>query len=169
MSEQDNGMLNGTFDNQATQQREVWVNGECVAGIRADEIKKGSGSTKYIYQWGYYPDVPGERVGGQHLQPGEAPDHLKTCTVCGKFLRACNGHNEAAPMTGEQVKGYRKLSEAEINAMNRLKTISRDFLRELQDLPETGADPRWLAMAKTDMQRACMAACRAVARPDEDC
>ena len=147
MSEQDNGMLNGTFDNQATQQREVWVNGECVAGIRADEIKKGSGSTKYIHQWGYYPDVPGERVGGQHLQPG----------------------NSAAPMTGEQVKGYRKLSEAEINAMNRLKTISRDFLRELQDLPELGADPRWLAMAKTDMQRACMAACRAVARPDEDC
>ncbi|WP_456319130.1 Acb2/Tad1 domain-containing protein [Herbiconiux daphne] len=28
---------------------------------------------------------------------------------------------------------------------------------------------RWLAIARTDMQTACMAACRAVANPSEAC
>lgn len=78
--------------------------------------------------------------------------------------------NSAEPMTGKEVAGYRKLSDREIAAMNRLKAISREFLAELE---AAGINPdhdrRWLAIAKTDMQTACMAACRAIARPDDDC
>ncbi len=77
--------------------------------------------------------------------------------------------SEAKPQDGSTVKGYRTLGEKEINNMNRLKEISRQFLAQLDFLKGEDTDPRWLAIARTDMQTACMAACRAVAQPDEDC
>lgn len=55
--------------------------------------------------------------------------------------------------------------------MNRLKDASRAFLAELDHvgrlLPDI--DPRWAAIARTDMQTECMEACRAVSRLDVDC
>lgn len=83
---------------------------------------------------------------------------------------AHEAQQQAAPQTGKTVIGYRELSNAEILAMNQLKQASRAFLAELEavatHLPE--ADRRWLSIARTDMQTACMAACRAVTRPSED-
>lgn len=77
--------------------------------------------------------------------------------------------SQAKPMTGADIKGYRTLTDQEIADMNSLKALSRQFLSHLERLKHEGADGRWLAVARTDMQTACMAACRAVARPDEDC
>ncbi|WP_241648909.1 DUF7681 family protein [Rosenbergiella collisarenosi] len=77
--------------------------------------------------------------------------------------------SEAKPQDGTTVKGYRTLSEGDIQVMNTLKGVSRHFLSLLDTAKETGADHRWLAMAKTEMQQACMFACRAVAQPDDDC
>lgn len=81
--------------------------------------------------------------------------------------------SEAKPQDGSTVKGYRTLAPADIEMMNELKATSRTFLKQLDFLKFTHeGDPsvmRWLAIARTDMQTACMAACRAVARPDEDC
>ncbi|MBL5927842.1 Acb2/Tad1 domain-containing protein [Enterobacter asburiae] len=77
---------------------------------------------------------------------------------------------EAKPQDGSTIKGYRSLTETEIGAMNDVKAISRNFLAELDMLATNGEyDKRWLAIARTDMQTACMAACRAIARPDSDC
>lgn len=72
-----------------------------------------------------------------------------------------NAQRKAAkPQDGTAVTGQ----------MNRLKEISRTFLQELEAMKAGGeCDPRWLAMAKTDMQTACMFACRAVAKPSDDC
>jgi len=77
--------------------------------------------------------------------------------------------SEAKPQDGSTVKGYRTLGDKEIANMNRVKEISRQFLAQLEFLNDGVNDPRWLAIARTDMQTACMAACRAVARPDADC
>ncbi|CNI83463.1 Acb2/Tad1 domain-containing protein [Yersinia pekkanenii] len=77
--------------------------------------------------------------------------------------------SEAKPQDGSTVKGYRTLTEKDISNMNRLKEISRQFIAQLEFLNTGDTDPRWLAIAKTDMQTACMAACRAVARPNADC
>lgn len=91
--------------------------------------------------------------------------------------------SDVKPQDGSTVKGYRTLSEKEIAAMNELKLLSRQFLAKLNELKQEAADElsatgnhsveahemfRWLAIARTDMQTACMAACRAVARPDAD-
>lgn len=77
--------------------------------------------------------------------------------------------SEAKPQDGSTVKGYRTLGDKEIANMNRVKEISRQFLAQLEFLNDGVNDQRWLAIARTDMQTACMAACRAVARPDADC
>lgn len=77
---------------------------------------------------------------------------------------------EAKPQDGSTVKGYRTLSDDDIALMNAMKGISRQFLAALAELGKhPDSDKRWLAIARTDMQTACMAACRAIARPDEDC
>lgn len=77
--------------------------------------------------------------------------------------------NEAKPQDGSTVKGYRTLTAGDIEVMNRFKDASRHFINLLDTAKETGADPRWVAMAKTEMQKACMSACRSVAKPDDDC
>ncbi|ATM21075.1 MULTISPECIES: DUF7681 family protein [Klebsiella/Raoultella group] len=92
--------------------------------------------------------------------------------------------SDAKPQDGSTVKGYRTLTEKDIAAMNELKLLSRQFIEKLNELKQGAADElssignhsveahevfRWLAIARTDMQTACMAACRAVARPDSDC
>lgn len=77
--------------------------------------------------------------------------------------------SESKPQDGSTIRGYRKLTPGEIEVMNRLKDVSRHFLNLLDTAVETGADPHWAAIAKTEMQKACMSACRAVAQPDDDC
>ena len=76
--------------------------------------------------------------------------------------------SEAIPQDGNTVKYGRDLSIAEKQAMNWLKDASRAFLAELdlvgRLLPDI--DRRWAAIARTDMQTACMATCRAVSQPD---
>jgi hypothetical protein len=64
------------------------------------------------------------------------------------------------------IKGYRELSKVEIDGMNVLKQLEENVLDELAVAEKNGADPRWLAIAKTDIQKGFMAAGRAVARPD---
>lgn len=77
--------------------------------------------------------------------------------------------SEAKPQDGTTVKGYRTLTAGDIEVMNRLKDVSRHFISLLDTAKETGADPRWVSMARTEMQKACMFACRSVALPDDDC
>ncbi|AFC21888.1 hypothetical protein GAP32_434 [Cronobacter phage vB_CsaM_GAP32] len=67
----------------------------------------------------------------------------------------------------KQIKGYRDLSQKEINQMNAIKDIAAkvgDIIDALQDDPDV--DQRWLAIAKTDLQKGFMSAVRSVAKPD---
>lgn len=88
--------------------------------------------------------------------------------------------SEATPLDGKKVTGFRKLSDEEIALMNQLKTKSSEFLALLNHvkidllpkdptLSDESEAYRSLALAKTNMQEACMWACRAVARPDSTC
>ena len=73
---------------------------------------------------------------------------------------------EAKPQDGSTVTGYRQLTQEDIEAMNMIKHLSAQFLKFINGLE--GTDKRWIAMAKTDMQTACMKACRAVAQPSDE-
>lgn len=96
--------------------------------------------------------------------------------------------SEAKPQDGSTVKGYRKLDDTDIAQINVFKAESRSFAREIgvyrdhliaqlngpamlnaEQSAQINEALRWLAIARTDLQTACMAACRAVAKPDSDC
>lgn len=71
-----------------------------------------------------------------------------------------------------KITGYRELSQDEIDQMNHVKNIENKLMKYLDDLQrigtghENGADMRWLAIARTDLQKGFMALGRAIARPD---
>lgn len=66
-----------------------------------------------------------------------------------------------------QIKGYRELSQEEIDAMNAIKMKAAEIGSLIDSLganPDT--DGRWLSIAKTDLQKGFMALTRAVAKPE---
>lgn len=67
------------------------------------------------------------------------------------------------------IKGYRELNEEEIKAMNFAKELEAKVIefvdRGIRERAVT-PDPRWLAIAKTDLQKGFMSLGRAIARPD---
>jgi len=65
-----------------------------------------------------------------------------------------------------QIKGYRELTQEELDLMNVIKTAGIDFselVATLQEHPET--DKRWVSIGRTHLQEGLMALTRSVARP----
>jgi hypothetical protein len=65
-----------------------------------------------------------------------------------------------------KIKGYRDLSQTEIDDMNQIKEKAAevgDLIAALEESPEI--DKRWLAIAKTDLQKGFMALIRSIAKP----
>lgn len=64
------------------------------------------------------------------------------------------------------IRGYRELSQEEINLMNKVKATGEqlgDLISELRSLDST--DKRWLAIGETDLQTGIMALVRSIAKP----
>jgi hypothetical protein len=65
-----------------------------------------------------------------------------------------------------KIKGYRELSQAEINAMNAVKEKAAEVGELVHELEQNkDLDQRWVAIAKTDLQKGFMAATRSIAKP----
>ena len=67
----------------------------------------------------------------------------------------------------KQIKGYRDLSEFEIDAMNACKSVAIEvgiLCDKVMDMD--GNDRRWSAIAKTDLQKGFMALIRSIAKPE---
>lgn len=65
-----------------------------------------------------------------------------------------------------KISGYRELSQQEIDAMNSIKELASAvgiLVEELEANPSL--DQRWVAVAKTDLQKGFMDAVRSVAQP----
>ena len=66
----------------------------------------------------------------------------------------------------QQIKGYRDLSQEEIDMMNRIKQKGVELEQLVAIMKEcAGVDPRWLSIGVTDLQKGLMALTRAIARP----
>lgn len=66
----------------------------------------------------------------------------------------------------KKIAGYRDLSEVEIGAMNDCKSVAVEvgiLCDKIAGLD--GIDSRWLAIARTDLQKGFMALVRSIARP----
>ncbi len=78
----------------------------------------------------------------------------------------------------QKIKGYRELTQAEIDLMNRIKSLEGEavgLMQEMWDMegednpcaPDGTTKPngRWLAIGQTDIQKGFMALVRSVAKP----
>lgn len=66
----------------------------------------------------------------------------------------------------KQIKGYRDLSQAEIDAMNKIKSHGVQLGILIEELEKmAGIDQKWVALAKTELQTGIMYAVRSVAQP----
>ena len=66
----------------------------------------------------------------------------------------------------KQIKGYRDLSQEEIDLMNEAKSLAvqvGDLVAKIQATPLT--DKRWASIGQTDLQKGFMSLVRAVAQP----
>jgi len=71
----------------------------------------------------------------------------------------------------KHIKGYRDLSQEEIALMNEVKNKAAEVGALVETLEKAAKDrgqidARWIAIAKTDLQKGFMALVRSVARPD---
>ena len=65
-----------------------------------------------------------------------------------------------------QIKGYRELSQVEIDLMNEIKTKGAELGELVTKLRTTeGLDQRWVSIGATDFQTGLMALTRSVAQP----
>ena len=65
-----------------------------------------------------------------------------------------------------QIKGYRELSQEEIDAMNEIKAKGAELGELVAKLRATdGLDQQWVNIGATDFQTGLMALTRAVAQP----
>lgn len=65
-----------------------------------------------------------------------------------------------------QIKGYRELSQEEIDLMNTINTKGIELGELVAKLRATeGLDQRWVSIGATDMQTGLMALTRGVAQP----
>ena len=77
----------------------------------------------------------------------------------------------------QKIKGYRELSQDEIDAMNTVKTVEQELMKYIDELSDfsgmssldirtLGPDARWLSIARTNLQQGFMALIRAIAKPE---
>ena len=65
------------------------------------------------------------------------------------------------------IKGYRDLSQQEINVMNEVKALGTqcELLLEKIARDEAAPDQRWVSIARTHLQEGIMALVRSIAKP----
>lgn len=66
-----------------------------------------------------------------------------------------------------KIKGYRELTQHEIDKMNAVKELASkvgDLISELEG--DERFNQRWLSIGKTDLQTGFMAVVRSIAKPD---
>ena len=65
-----------------------------------------------------------------------------------------------------QIKGYRELTQEEINLMNEIKSKGAELGELVEKLRATSTlDQRWVSIGATDLQTGLMALTRSVAQP----
>ena len=69
----------------------------------------------------------------------------------------------------KKIKGYRDLSQEEIDIMNEIKEVGEkvgELVHKVMNTPQYNAHERWASIAKTDLQKGFMALVRSIAKPE---
>lgn len=74
---------------------------------------------------------------------------------------------QATPKDTQIHKGYRQLNQVELALVDEIKSLGNVTISGLIDrLVANGADARWIAIARTNLQQGLMALTRAVTKPE---
>lgn len=65
-----------------------------------------------------------------------------------------------------KIKGYRELSQEEIDVMNCIKDFGVELGAFIDKMKTANFDQRWVSIGATDLQKGLMALTRAVAKPE---
>ncbi len=66
----------------------------------------------------------------------------------------------------KQIKGYRDLSQAEIDLMNKAKLLAEQVGELVDEIKSTeSTDGRWISIGATDLQKGFMSLIRGIAQP----
>lgn len=67
-----------------------------------------------------------------------------------------------------KIKGYRELTQTEIDTMNRIKALGEELGALVQSVrdPSVNADPVWLQKGELELKSGIMALVRSVAKPE---
>jgi hypothetical protein len=68
-------------------------------------------------------------------------------------------------LRGLPVHGYRDQPESAVELVNIMKLTEEKLLRALDDLSQHGADPRWLAIGRNQIEQGFMAINRSIFQP----
>lgn len=63
------------------------------------------------------------------------------------------------------IKGYRQLSQEEINLINEVKAMGEQVKALIKKAEDLEADDRWKSIATTNLQQGFMALNRSIAKP----
>lgn len=67
----------------------------------------------------------------------------------------------------KKIKGYRDLTQEEIDAMNAVKTEGERLKYLIEEMRSNeDLDQRWISIAETHLQQGIMAAVRSIAKPE---
>jgi predicted site-specific integrase-resolvase len=67
----------------------------------------------------------------------------------------------------EKIKGYRDLTQDEIDLMNQIKEKAAEVGELIEEIEsDLNVDRRWSAIAKTELQQGFMALTRSIAKPE---
>lgn len=87
----------------------------------------------------------------------------------GKFVPMGTNKEDPEGTVVEQVKlkipGYRDLSAAEINLINRGKALANECHAYIEEVGRGDIDERWLQIGTIDLQKGFMSVIRAIAQP----
>jgi hypothetical protein len=64
------------------------------------------------------------------------------------------------------IKGYRQLTAEELALVNQIKEAGEALETFVNVMADAGADKRWIAIAKTNLQQGLMALTRSITQPE---
>lgn len=81
--------------------------------------------------------------------------------------RTAPGHQTKEPVihSPTDVAGYRMLSGEEVALVNKVKALGEQLSALAKEAESSGADPRTLALARTNLQQGCMWLTRSITKP----
>lgn len=65
-----------------------------------------------------------------------------------------------------KIKGYRELSQDEINTMNAIKAKGEELRELIKQVNSLDADVKWSSIAEEHLQQGIMCLVRSIAKPD---